>query len=69
LYLLLRQEQSCNHKRVERLYREAGLSLRRKKRKRLLHQAVRASAATSINEEWALDFVTDALGSRSICGF
>ena len=36
LCVLLRREQTHNHKRVERIYREAGLSLRRKKRKRLM---------------------------------
>jgi putative transposase len=64
LCVLLRRERSCNHKRVERLYREAGLSLRRKKRKRLARQPARVSPVTSINEEWALDFVTDALASQ-----
>ena len=36
-----RCEQIHNHKRVERIYREAGLSLRRKRRKRLSRQRSR----------------------------
>ena len=63
LYVLLRRESRCNHKRVERIYREAGLSLRRKKRKRLVRQRVPMMAALAPNEEWALDFVADALAS------
>jgi putative transposase len=67
LYVLLRRELSCNHKRVERIYREAGLSLRRKKRKRLVRQRVLMMMPLAANEEWALDFVADALATaRSV---
>lgn len=57
------EQKRCNHKRVERLYREAGLSLRRKKRKRLARHRTATEPAKAANEEWALDFVTDALAS------
>jgi putative transposase len=63
LYVLLRRETRCNHKRVERIYREAGLSLRRKKRKRLMRGRVPMATVLAPNEEWALDFVADALAS------
>jgi hypothetical protein len=63
LCVLVRREQIHNHKRVERIYREAGLSLRRKKRKRLSRQRSAAMAVRMANEEWALDFVTDVLAS------
>jgi putative transposase len=63
LYVLLRREALCNHKRVERIYREAGLSLRRKKRKRLTRERVPMATVLAPNEEWALDFVADALAS------
>ena len=63
LCVLVRREQIHNHKRVERIYREAGLSLRRKRRKRLSRQRSPAMAVRTANEEWALDFVTDALAS------
>ena len=67
LYVLLRRETRCNHKRVERIYREAGLSLRRKKRKRLVRQRVPMMMPRGPNEEWALDFVADALATaRSV---
>ena len=63
LCVLVRREQIHNHKRVERVYREAGLSLRRKKRKRLLRQRTPVVAVQAADEEWALDFVTDVLAS------
>jgi len=68
LCVLVRREQRHNHKRGERLYREAGLSLRRKKRKRLVRQRVPTLAAQAANQEWALDFVTDTLASAEING-
>lgn len=66
--LLLREGITVNHKRVWRLYREAGLAVKRRKRKRLVrmgipHQAV----AVAANEEWALDFISDKLATgRSV---
>lgn len=50
-----------NHKRVHRLYRLEGLSLRRKSRKRRGGRVGRLMAARRINERWSMDFVSDAL--------
>ena len=63
LCALVRREDRYNHKLVERVYREAGLSLRRKKRRRLQRQRTPKIVAQSSNEEWAMDFVTDSLAS------
>lgn len=52
-----------NHKRVFRVYREAGLAVRRKARKRLARTGVPRPALTAANQEWALDFVHDAMAS------
>lgn len=52
-----------NHKRVYRVYREAGLAVRRKARKRLVREGSRRPALTGANQEWALDFAHDALAS------
>ena len=53
---------SVNHKRVYRLYRDQGLQLRCKGRKRLKSEGRGlAQPATCADEEWALDFVHDAL--------
>ena len=52
-----------NHKRVYRLYREEGLSLRLKPPRRHVSAADpdRQPAATRPNELWSMDFVSDAL--------
>src|SRR5690348_4740284 len=52
-----------NHKRVYRVYREAGLMIRRRARKRLRREGAPRPALTGANQEWALDFVHDAAAS------
>jgi len=63
LYQMLRREGwQVNHKRVARLYREEGLSLRRRRRrKRLSHLRVVRQPPVAANQAWALDFVHDRL--------
>jgi len=64
LHVLLRWSgEEVNHKRVHRVYREAGLSLRRKKRKHCVRTGQPLRACTAANQEWALDFVHDAVES------
>jgi putative transposase len=59
--LLGRSGEHVNHKRVHRVYREAGLMIRRKKRKHCVREGKPLLARTSANQEWALDFVHDAV--------
>jgi putative transposase len=60
--LLRREGHEVNLKRVLRLYREEGLKLRAKKRKRIASsQRVRPEATTAINQVWSMDFVSDTL--------
>jgi len=63
LHVLLRREGwRVNHKRTERLYREEGLALRRKRhRKRAAGVRVTLPASTKSNERWAMDFLHDQL--------
>jgi putative transposase len=62
LQVLLRREgEHVNHKRVHRVYREAGLMLRRKKRKHCVREGKPLLERTAANQEWALDFVHDAV--------
>jgi putative transposase len=63
LHLLLKREGLViNHKRTERIYREEGLSLRkRRRRKRLSPPRVPMPAASRVNEVWSIDFLSDAL--------
>jgi putative transposase len=60
--LLRRSGEAVNHKRVHRVYREAGLSIRRKKRKHCVRVGQPLRTWTAANQEWALDFVHDAVG-------
>jgi len=62
LVLLHREGHLVNHKRVERLYREEGLSLRSKKRKkRISHLRVVLDRPDQANQHWSMDFVSDSL--------
>jgi putative transposase len=61
--LLQRNGEMVNHKRVHRVYREAGLSIRRKKRKHCVRTGQPLRACSAANQEWALDFVHDAVES------
>ena len=64
IFVLLRREGwKANHKRVYRLYCQAGLNLRRKRprrRKAAAHRLER-TVLTAPNQVWSMDFVADAL--------
>ena len=67
---LLRPEfPGVNHKRVYRLYREANLSVRKRRKKRIHSERIPLQIAQTINEVWSMDFVSDALanGRRLKC--
>jgi putative transposase len=72
LYIFLRREKAAdgtlrwpvNHKRVYRLYREEGLAMRRKGRKRFRAEArVPLALPTRANEVWTMDYTHDELAS------
>jgi putative transposase len=65
LHVMLRREGIIvNHKRIERLYREEGLAVRRRTRKSLTPvRRGRPAPPQRANEQWALDFLQDALAS------
>jgi putative transposase len=65
IHLLLRREGFVvNHKRTERIYREEGLSLRKRKRKKMAAQTrIVLPVPTGPNERWSMDFVTDSIVS------
>ena len=59
-----------NHKKVYRLYSDANLAVRkRKKVKRPISERVPLQLATTVNEVWSMDFVSDSLstGRRIKC--
>lgn len=61
IYLKLRQAgMFVNYKRVERLYQEAKLQVRRRKRKKvLLGERQPLARPTAANQVWSMDFVFD----------
>ena len=70
LYVFLRREGwQVNHKRVYRLYREEGLSLKRQRRRRHRSATLRAErpVVTAPDQQWAMDFMHDTLaGGASV---
>jgi putative transposase len=69
LYIMLRREGwSINHKKVERIYREEGLQVRRRKRKKIV-SAVRVPlpVPSRPHQHWSMDFLMDVLsGGRRV---
>jgi len=65
LYILLRREGwVVNHKRIHRLYKQMGLQLfLRKKKKRPSHSRVPLDTPTVPNQRWSMDFICDVLES------
>ena len=63
LHVLLKREGLVvNHKRTERIYREEGLALRRKRRSKGAAGArVIIPAPERPNQKWSMDFVTDSV--------
>ena len=68
IYLKLRQQGwRVNHKRVERLYAEARLQVRRRKRKKIpLADRQPLVRPTAANEVWSMDFVFDRIAGGRV---
>ena len=63
--LLKREGKTVNHKRVERIYRQEGLSLRkRKKKSQTAALRIVLPTPTEPNKRWSMDFVSDQLSER-----
>jgi putative transposase len=71
IYIRLRREGwAVNRKHVYRLHREAGLAVRRRKRKRIgLVERKPLPKPPMANQSWSMDFVSDGLadGRRIRC--
>lgn len=61
--LLVRQGWEVDVKRIHRLYKAEGLMVRRLKRKRLSRTVPLNPLLVRRNQEWAMDFVSDALAT------
>lgn len=61
--LLKREGLVINKKRTYRIYREEGLQVRTKKRKKLQRPRLPAEVPTKTNLRWSMDFVADQLSN------
>jgi putative transposase len=61
--LLEKGGEVVNHKRLLRVYQQSGLAVRRRERKRLARDRVGMPVLSRPNQEWSIDFVSDALAN------
>lgn len=61
--LVKREGEWVNHKRLYRVYRAAGLCLKRKRRKHCVRSGLPKMPLTAANQEWALDFAHDVIAA------
>lgn len=62
--LLRREYPTVNHKKIYRLYCEADLAVRRRKKAKWpIIERRRLQIAQAVNQVWSMDFVADALAS------
>lgn len=52
-----------NHKRTYRIYREEGLQVRTKRRKKITRPRVPMLVPDGVNQRWSVDFVSDQLAN------
>ncbi len=65
--MLVREGMPANHKRVYRLYREEGLAMRIRQRRRIRWRGAAVKpAASQPNQRWSMDFVTDCVSSGKV---
>lgn len=65
--MLVREGMPANHKRVYRLYREEGLAMRIRQRRRIRGSGVVTNpAATRPNQRWSMDFVSDCVSTGKV---
>ena len=62
--LLVRQGWKVDVKRIHRLYKAEGMMVQRLKRKRISRSVPLNPLLVRPNQEWAMDFVSDALARR-----
>lgn len=65
--MLAREGISVNHKRVYRLYREEGLAMRIRQRRRIRWSGAAVKpASVKPNERWSMDFVSDCISTGKV---
>jgi putative transposase len=64
LHMLLGREQiTVNHKKVQRVYRELELSVKRNRRKKLTRSLQPRPILTAPGQQWSIDFASDVTAS------
>ena len=66
LHLYLHKEMGVNHKKVQRVYRELDLTVKRTRRKHLRRTLEPRPVLTVPNQEWALDFASDVTAAGQV---
>lgn len=65
--MLVREGEMANHKRIYRLYREEGLAMRIRQRRRIRWSGTAVKpAAVKPNQRWSMDFVSDCVSSGKV---
>ena len=65
--ILVSEGLEVNHKRVYRLYREEGLAMRIRQRRRIRwNGTVTRPGATRPNERWSIDFLSDCVSTGRV---
>jgi putative transposase len=65
--LLVREGMAVNHKRIYRLYREEGLAMRIRQRRRIGWSGMATSPVTTKpNQRWSIDFVSDCVSTGKV---
>lgn len=65
-WLLRREGRIVNHKKVERLYRGEGLTVRRRHRKRVARPRIEMPTPRRADEQWSMDFMRDQLAGGRV---
>jgi putative transposase len=65
-WLLVREGWPVNRKRVQRVYRDAGLTVRKRRRKRVAVARVPRPIPLGPYDRWSMDFVHDTLGDGRV---
>ena len=65
-WLLRREGRVVNHKKVERLYREEGLTVKRRRRKRVARPRIEMPTPRRAGEQWSMDFMRDQLAGGRV---
>jgi len=58
-----REQVTVNHKKVQRVYRDLGLAVKRNRRKRLTRSLQPRAVLTEPGQQWSIDFASDVTAS------